>query len=120
MYSFIYCLFFNCFRYSLAYIKFDSISFPKVITESLSSSFSLDSDLYLSIEKDPNTYEHVDLETVLDVYKHFILEWNLMSRYIDQHEDRFIAQAVRDSAFISHPVPFTAQDFQSIFDEILS
>tara|TARA_B100001287_G_C22681046_1_gene530382 strand:- start:1836 stop:2858 length:1023 start_codon:yes stop_codon:yes gene_type:complete len=73
-----------------------------------------------TIEKDPNTYEHVDLETVLDVYKHFILEWNLMSRYIDQHEDRFIAQAVRDSAFISHPVPFTAQDFQSIFDEILS
>ena len=55
MYSFIYCLFFNCFRYSLAYIKFDSISLPKVITESLSSSFSLDSDIYLSIEKDPNT-----------------------------------------------------------------
>ena len=73
-----------------------------------------------TIEKDPNTYEHVNLETVLDVYKHFILEWNLLSRYIDQHEDIFIAQAVRDSAFISHPVPFTAQDFQSIFDEILS
>ena len=51
---------------------------------------------------------------------HFILEWNLMSRYIDQHEDRFLAQAIQDSAYISHPVPFTAQDFQSIFDEILS
>ena len=73
-----------------------------------------------TIEKDPSTYEHVDLEKVLDVYKHFILEWNLMSRYIDQHEDRFLAQAIQDSAYISHPVPFTAQDFQSIFDEILS
>ena len=73
-----------------------------------------------TIEKVPDVYEHVDLETVLEVYKHFILEWNLMSRYIDQHEDRFIAQAVQDSSYISHPVPFTAQDFQSIFDEILS
>ena len=67
-----------------------------------------------------NIYEHVDLEYGLDVYKHFILEWTLRSRYIDQHEDRFLAQAIQDSAYISHPVPFTAQDFQSIFDEILS
>ena len=74
----------------------------------------------LTNQKDESVYEDIDISEVLDIYRHYIIEWNLHSRYIDQHEDRFIAQAVQDSAYISHPVPFTAQDFQSIFDDILS
>ena len=76
--------------------------------------------IYLTNQKDESVYEDIDISEVLDIYRHYIIEWNLHSRYIDQHEDRFIAQAVQDSAYISHPVPFTAQDFQSIFDDILS
>lgn len=76
--------------------------------------------IYETMIKDNSVYRHVDVEAVMSVYRHYILEWDLISRYIDQHEDRFIAQAVQDSAYISHPVPFTAQDFQNIFDDILS
>ena len=64
-------------------------------------------------------YKFIDLESVLYVFKHYIVEWDLMSRYTDEHEDRFIAQAVQDSAYISHPVVFRAQDFQEIFDNII-
>ncbi len=75
--------------------------------------------MYETMSKDNSVYQHVDVEAVLNVYRHYILEWELMSRYIDQHEDRFIEQAIQDSAYISHPVPFTAQDFQNIFNDIL-
>ena len=73
-----------------------------------------------TLEYDPDVYKYIDIEKVLSTYKHYILEWDLMSRYTDEHEDRFIAQAVRDSAYISHPVMFRAQDFQEIFDSIIS
>jgi len=73
-----------------------------------------------TLEKDPDVYQHTPIQEILTVYKQYILEWDLISRYRDQHQDRFIAQAVQDSAYISHPVPFTAQDFQNIFDDILS
>jgi len=73
-----------------------------------------------TLEYDPDVYKYIDIEKVLSTYKHYILEWDLMSRYTDEHEDRFIAQAVRDSAYISHPVTFRAQDFQEIFDSIIS
>ena len=73
-----------------------------------------------TLEKDPDVYQHTPIQQVLAVYGQYILEWDLISRYIDQHEDRFIAQAVRDSSYISHPVPFTPQDFQEIFDDIIS
>ena len=73
-----------------------------------------------TLEKDPDVYQHTPIEQILVVYKQYILEWDLISRYKKQHQDRFIAQAVQDSAYISHPVPFTAQDFQNIFDDILS
>ena len=72
-----------------------------------------------TIEKDPDVYKFVDIEKILEVYKHYILEWDLMSRYTDGHQDRFIAQAVQDSAYISHPVTFRPQDFQAIFDNII-
>jgi alcohol dehydrogenase class IV len=72
-----------------------------------------------TIEKDPDVYKFVDLDKILEVYKHYILEWDLMSRYTDGHQDRFIAQAVQDSAYISHPVTFRPQDFQAIFDNII-
>ena len=73
-----------------------------------------------TIEYNPDTYQHVDLESVIYVFKHYIMEYNLMERYKEQHEDRFIAQAVQDSAYISHPVTFTPQDFQDIFDNVIS
>lgn len=73
-----------------------------------------------TLEKDQDVYKHVDIEAVLDIFKHYILEWNLIDRYKQQHQDKFIAQAVQDSAYISHPVHFRAQDFQDIFDQILA
>jgi|TARA_B100001105_G_scaffold189738_1_gene153995 alcohol dehydrogenase class IV len=73
-----------------------------------------------TIEKDPDVYKFVNIEKLLDIYKHYILEWDLMSRYTKEHEDRFIAQAVQDSGYISHPVTFKPQDFQEIFDNIIS
>ena len=76
--------------------------------------------IYTTMQKDESVYENVNIYDILDLYKHYILEWDLISRYSEQHEDRFIAQAVQDSAYISHPVPFTAQDFQQIFDDIIS
>lgn len=73
-----------------------------------------------TLEYDPDVYKFIDIEKVLSIYKHYIMEWDLMSRYTDEHQDRFIAQAVQDSAYISHPVTFKAQDFQEIFDNIIS
>ena len=72
------------------------------------------------MQKDHSVFKNIDVEEVMNVNRHYIIEWNLLSRYIDQHEDRFIAQAVQDSSYISHPVPFIAQDFQNIFNNILS
>lgn len=76
--------------------------------------------IHETMQKDHSVFKNIDVEEVMNVYRHYIIEWNLLSRYIDQHEDRFIAQAVQDSAYISHPVPFIAQDFQNIFNNILS
>jgi|TARA_A100001011_G_scaffold157635_2_gene166135 alcohol dehydrogenase class IV len=75
--------------------------------------------IYETMIKDNSVYRHVDVEAVMSVYRHYILEWELMSRYIDQHQEQFIEQAILDSAYISHPVPFTAQDFRNIFNDIL-
>ena len=72
-----------------------------------------------TIEKDPDVYKFVDLESVLYVYKHYIVEWDLIKRYTKDHQPRFIDQAVRDSGYISHPVTFRPQDFQEIFDNII-
>lgn len=76
--------------------------------------------IHETMQKDHSVFKNIDVEEVMNVYRHYIIEWNLLSRYIDQHEDRFIAQAVQDSSYISHPVPFIAQDFQNIFNNILS
>ena len=72
-----------------------------------------------TIEKAEQAATQNGLVKILEVYKHYILEWDLMSRYTDGHQDRFIAQAVQDSAYISHPVTFRPQDFQAIFDNII-
>lgn len=64
-------------------------------------------------------YKFIDLESVLYVYKHYIIEWDLIQRYTNDHQPWFIDQAVRDSSYISHPVTFRPQDFQEIFDNII-
>lgn len=74
----------------------------------------------LSIIKNPKCYQNLELNKIYNLYARYTYDFDLKRRYKQDHKDWFIEKAIEDSAYISHPVEFSPDDFRKIFQRVLS